>query len=167
MLGGAIFMVDGLFELAFPASGPVHLGVETSGAQAVALLLLLAGMVGFHVLQRGSYGLVGWAGFFMVVAGFPVDVLGKTGVLPEGAAFEQLLVIGVLAIMLGFVLYGAATLRAGILPRWCGVGFIVGPVLPIFVDPGGVALLGLLWVALGYALWSQRSEPAERPSPVS
>lgn len=166
-LGGTTFMVDSLLELAFPESGPVHLGVETSGVQSVALLLLLSGMVGFHALQRGSYGLVGRAGFFMIVAGFPVDMLGKASVLPASAAFERLLIIGVLAIMLGFVLYGAATLRAGILPRWCGVGFIVGPVLPIVIDPGGGALLGLLWVALGYALWSRKSEPAERTSPVS
>jgi hypothetical protein len=167
MLGGATFMVDGLLELAFSGSGPVHLGVETSGVQSVALLLLLSGMVGFHALQRGSYGLVGRMGFFMLVAGFSVDVLGKAGILPASAAFERLLIIGVLAIMLGFVLYGAATLRAGILPRWCGVGFIVGPALPIVIDPGGGALLGLLWVALGYALWSRRGEPSERPVPVS
>ena len=34
----------------------------------VALLLLLAGMVGFYALQKGSYGRIGTAGFYVVLA---------------------------------------------------------------------------------------------------
>jgi hypothetical protein len=34
----------------------------------VALLLLLAGMVGFYALQKGSYGRIGRAGFYVVLA---------------------------------------------------------------------------------------------------
>lgn len=34
----------------------------------VALLLLLAGMVGFHALQQGSYGRIERAGFYAALA---------------------------------------------------------------------------------------------------
>lgn len=36
--------------------------------------------------------------------------------------------IGFLVLVLGLILCGVSTLQAGVLPRWCGVGFIiVGP----------------------------------------
>jgi hypothetical protein len=81
--------------------------------------------------------------------------------------------------MVGFVLYGAATLQARVLPRWCGVGFIVG--LPVWRGIGTVSeyggllggtigwtlggiLFGLLWLALGYVLWSESGAEAEPPA---
>jgi len=80
--------------------------------------------------------------------------------------------------MVGLVLYGVATLQARVLPRWCGVGFIVG--LPLWRGIGMVSeyggplggtigwtlggiLFGLLWVALGYILWSESGAAAEFP----
>ena len=65
--------------------------------------------------------------------------------------------------MLGGLLFGIATVRAAILPRWAGALFAVGTVLapiagllpnasqPKVAIPVGVALA---W--LGYALWSER-----------
>lgn len=73
------------------------------------------------------------------------------------ATLEWLIPIGSLAVLVGFVLYGAATLQARALPRWCGVGLIVG--LPLTIALGeiwGFVVFGLLWLALGYVLWSQR-----------
>jgi hypothetical protein len=40
-------------------------------------------------------------------------------------AFRFLDFLGIVGVMVGLVLYGAATLQARVLPRWCGVGFIV------------------------------------------
>ena len=71
---------------------------------------------------------------------------------------------------LGLVLLGAATLRAGVLARWCGALLIVAVLgIPIYFalgNYGGAILYGLLWLALGYALWSQRGASAEQPSRV-
>jgi hypothetical protein len=70
--------------------------------------------------------------------------------------------------VLGGLLFGIATLRAGVLPRWAAGLLAVGAVLPIllsslvphpldriFAVPVGLALA---W--LGYALWSERREQA-------
>jgi hypothetical protein len=57
-----------------------------------------------------------------------------------------------------------------VLPRWCGVLLIA--YFPLFAfllgsyGWGGIAL-GLLWLALGYALLSSSGAAAERPSRVS
>ena len=67
--------------------------------------------------------------------------------------------------MLGGLLFGIATLRAGILPRWAAGLMAAGALAPFvlaqlphpldrtFAVPVGIALA---W--LGYALWSERRE---------
>src|SRR5215210_6257165 len=81
---------------------------------------------------------------------------------------------GLGAYLLGGLLFGIATLRAGILPRWAAGLLAVGIVFPllglllqvqhpydrIFAVPVGLALA---W--LGYALWSERREQASAPVP--
>ena len=76
-----------------------------------------------------------------------------------------------LGLVVGFVLYGAATLRAKVLPRWCGVAFIAAvPVALALSGPLSFAsmfgVFGLAWLALGYALWSQRVISGQQPSRV-
>ena len=75
--------------------------------------------------------------------------------------------------LLGGLLFGTATFRAGILPRWAGVALAIGTVAPI-----GFSLLphefmrvaalpfGLALAWLGYALWSAPSAPASRAVPA-
>jgi hypothetical protein len=62
---------------------------------------------------------------------------------------------------MGFIVLGAATLRLGVLPRWCGVLLIICLPLAIALgDYGGGAVLGLLWLAVAYALLAQRDVSA-------
>ena len=51
------------------------------------------------------------------------------GFMLGSTALEWIIPLGSLAVFVGFILYGAATLQARILPRWCGVGLIIG--LPV------------------------------------
>ena len=95
---------------------------------------------------------------------------GDTIVLLAGSAALEWLVypVRVLAVLVGFALYSAATLQARVLPRWCSVGLIVG--LPVAIALrlyGGNILFGLLWLALGYVLWSRGEAATEQPSRVS
>ena len=76
--------------------------------------------------------------------------------------------IGTLGVLVGLVLYGTATLWARVLPLWSGVGLIVG--LPIRlvllpIEPWGLVLFGVLWLALGFVLWSRGA--TEQPARVS
>jgi hypothetical protein len=75
------------------------------------------------------------------------------------------------ALILGGLLFGIATFRAGILPRWAGALLALSTVLapigvllpnasqPKIAIPQGVALA---W--LGYALWSERPTQPLTPS---
>jgi hypothetical protein len=65
--------------------------------------------------------------------------------------------------ILGGLLFGIATFRAGVLPRWAGVllavGTAMGPLavlLPLDLQPKIAIPAGLALAWLGYALWSER-----------
>jgi membrane protein implicated in regulation of membrane protease activity len=74
--------------------------------------------------------------------------------------------------MLGGLLFGIATLRAGILPRWpaglLAVAAAVTPtaaLLPHEIQRLAAMPVGLALAWLGYALWSERREKAAQPVP--
>jgi hypothetical protein len=65
--------------------------------------------------------------------------------------------------ILGGLLFGIATFRAGILPRWAGallaVGTVLAPIaslLPNASQPKVAVPVGVALAWLGYALWSER-----------
>ena len=168
MLAGVAFVVSGLLPslgLANPedpSDAPL-----LDGLFVLALLLVVAALFGFHALQKGNYGRIGRAGFYTVVVATLVQVVGLVGFMLGSTALEWLIPLGSLAVLVGFILYGAATLQARVLPRWCGVGFIVGlPVATVLGQVWGALVFGLLWLALGYVLWSQRGVSADQPSRV-
>ena len=171
MTAGVVWVISGILSI-------VYQGVHAPGTFAdylvegtisVGLLLTVVGMVGLHTLQKEHYGRIGRGGFWTVVVASLGQVLGTVVLLAGSTALAWLVFpVGVLAVLVGFVLYGAATLQARVLPRWCGVGLIVG--LPVAIALGlygGNILFGLLWLALGYVLWSWRGATAEQPSQVT
>ena len=161
LLGGVTFIVVEPLYLMLPESNLVTVVTD------VAITFILVGLVGLHTLQKGNYGRLGRIGFYMFVVGALTEMLGSVLVILAGNALEWVMAVGFMTVIVGSIFYGVATLRAGILPRWCGVGFIVAPMVPLVLDAYGALLQGLFWVALGYVLWSRRSEPAEQPSHVS
>jgi hypothetical protein len=69
--------------------------------------------------------------------------------------------------ILGGLLFGIATFRAGILPRWAAgllvFGSVLAPVaalLPPEHEPKVAVPVGIALAWLGYALWSERREQA-------
>jgi FtsH-binding integral membrane protein len=164
MLSGVAFILSSLL----PPQTPGSIG---DALWLVAIASLAVGIVGFHALQKDHYGRIGRAGFYTVIVAALAEVLGLIVLLLGSTALEWLIFpIGTLGVLVGLVLYGAATLQARVLPRWVGVGLIVG--LPIRlallpIERWGLTLFGLLWVALGYVLWSRREAATEQPARVS
>jgi hypothetical protein len=172
MLGGIAYVVNVLLGLLVSetTTSVVHLLADSFAV--VPVLLTLVGMVGFHTLQKANYGGIGRGGFYTVVVGLLAQVLGTITHLLSGSEAPEWLVfpVGIGLMIVGLVLYGVATLQARVLPRWCGMAFIVVPplviVLEISLEGYGEILFGLLWLALGYVLWSRRGTTAEQTSRV-
>jgi len=152
MLAGVAFMLSSLL----PSQTQNSIG---DVLWMVAIVSLAVGIVGFHALQKAHYGRIGRAGLYTVIVAALAEVLGSIVLLLGSTALEWLVFpIGTLGVLVGLVLYGVATLQARVLPLWCGLGFIIG--LPIRlallpIEPWGLVLFGLLWLALGFVLWSR------------
>jgi hypothetical protein len=200
MAAGVMYVIVGLFHppnilssVATPRWAIVHYVVL-----AVTFFGLL-GMAGLYARQVKETGWVGLAGYFLfslwlfLVAGFtfieifilpllateaPRFVEGFLGIFTGSASETNLgalpaawMLLGPMYI-LGGLLFGFATFRARILPRWAAVVFGVGAPLslafgllpherqPLAAVPVGI---GLAW--LGYALWSERRATAADPDP--
>jgi hypothetical protein len=65
--------------------------------------------------------------------------------------------------LVGFVTYGLATVRAGVLPRWYGLALAVSVPASLPLAVYGTALFGLILVILGLALWSWKGDIPEQP----
>jgi hypothetical protein len=161
----------------------------------------LLGITGLYARQAEDVGWSGLAGFLLfslwlvLIPGFTffealilpllavdapkfaADFLGTF----TGAAVETNLgilptlwsLVGVLYI-LGPLLFGVATLRAGILSRWAAGLFGFGAVssvafalLPPALEPLATVPMGLGFAWLGYSLWSERRQPAAQRKPSS
>jgi hypothetical protein len=75
--------------------------------------------------------------------------------------------VSIFGAIIGFGLYGAASLQARVLPSWCAYGFIVSGILFLFLGFFAEVAFGLLWLALGYILWSRRGTSVGQPPRVS
>jgi hypothetical protein len=201
VLGGSLFIImqpihppDTLSSVTTSAWATVHyVGV-------VMCLLNLLGIVGIYARQVKESGLLGLAGFLVfslmwaltaafqfaeglvvpllatdapkfvegflgITSGSPSEV--NLGLLPAVYSLTSVLYL------VGGVLFGIATFRAGVLPRWAGGALAVGTVAPLALSlllphefirlaavPTGIAL-----ALLGYALWSERRETVSEALP--
>jgi len=147
LLSGVVWVAQGLLDLIL--ADPDE-GNWLDVLFIVSVLLALVGLVGFHALQKGNYGRIGRAGFYTVIVSSVAQILGLVVLLAGSEALVWLLSIGPLGVLVGFALYGAATLQARVLPRWCGVAFIIAlPITILLGVYGGNIWLGLIWLALG------------------
>jgi hypothetical protein len=138
----------------------------------VALFLVPMGMIGFHTLQKWNYGLIGHTGLWMSVISSMVVASSLAGYLrwEDSTLLWLVSPVGALGLVVGFILYGVATLQARILPPWCGIAFMAALpaaialiwIRPLFGLGEGASttsiMFGFVWLGLGYNLWTRRRE---------
>jgi len=136
---------------------------------------MLGALLGLRARQAPAYGWLGTAGFALALVGSTLlCAITVIAIITQDALGEAVLATIFVSVVPGwlirFPLLGIATLRARVLPRWVGVLLIA--YFPLFgfllssYGWGGIAL-GLLWLALGYALLSARDAAVQRPSRVT
>jgi hypothetical protein len=181
VLAGAAWAVSGVvhFAMVYPEAGTGPTGSVSDylieGAHAVAEAGMLGALLGLRARQAPAYGWLGTLGFALAFVGSALlCAITAIAMITKDALGEAVLgtifISGVVGWLVGFPLLGIATLWAKVLPRWVGVLLIA--YFPLFAfllssyGWGGIAL-GLLWLALGYALLSARGAAVQRPSRVT
>jgi hypothetical protein len=147
---------------------------------AVALLLLLGALVGLYSRQADRAGALGFISFLLAFVGtalffgtgwaFMILAPGLAAAAPDvldagiRAPSAWLGIAGFLIpiglTFLGWLLFGLASLRAGVFPRWAAALLMVGMLLLLVADaihlpviPNVVFGVGL--ARMGYAVWSE------------
>lgn len=194
MLAGLCFIIIGMFHPEnVPASVTTATWVNVHIAATALGFFGLFGMAGLYARQVEKSGWLGLAGFlllsvwFVLISGFSfVEAFILPHLAAESPAFVESLLgmftgipstvdLGILPMLwnisgpmyiFGPLLFGIATFRARVLPRWAGgllaIGAIlipVGAMVPPDLQPK-IAMIpvGLAFAWLGYALVAERRE---------
>lgn len=176
VLAGALLLVSDFLEFfvlgfgSFGANATAGEYAFVAGFFLLTALLCLLGLVGLyagHAEAAGRLGLfaflvafvgttlatgVFWAQEFFapLVAGVDPEALdsGRAEWLNLGFAASFFLFV------LGWVLFGASTLRARVHPRWAAVLLMVGAVLVVFPLPASSVVFGAAVIWLGLSLFT-------------
>jgi hypothetical protein len=199
MVAGICFVVVGLLHPPNILSSVTTTRWVIVHAAAIALSLFgLPGITGVYARQAHAAGWLGLAGYllfslwlvlifaFTFFEVFVLPLLATTaptfaaGFLGIFTGAAEMNVGGLAALWglsdalfaLGGLVFGIATFRAGILPRWAGgaltIAIILAPVsalLPNELRPLVAVPIGFAIALLGYALWSERRGHASEPVP--
>ncbi len=152
-----------------------------SGAQLLAMALLLVGLVALYVRQAEMFGALGLIGFLLTLLGttlaagalwsqvFVVPRLAEVVPAVVNQAAGSVLAGFLLSFLLfgvGWLLFGVATLRTRIFPRGAVILLIVGAVISILPLPSRALILEIAAAWLGFALLG-RAASDQQPSRVS
>jgi hypothetical protein len=172
MVGGIALVILGLVTWLCIPNCPRSLGYIASVFFVLLVLGAMAAIAALHLLQRERYGLLGTLAFlvaFVGVAMIFVDQL-RNLVNPDVADVGWLFLIGLLVATVGIISYAVVTLRAEVVPWWCGAALIAGsPLIGLFLylfSPVEDLLLGIPWIVVGYAVFRAGVRLPERPARV-
>lgn len=187
---GALLSLTFIMRIALADPDPStssHVIVGTLRTLTPALAILaLTSLYARQIEQAGKLGLVGYLVAFLgivMVLGlefsftylFPVFAIGApefvaqldAGLVEPAGPIVVVFILVDVVFLIGFILFGVATLRANVLPRGAATLMLVGAValavsdyLPTLVAPTGAVLLGLAFAWMGYALWAGSKQAA-------
>lgn len=151
----------------------------------VYVILLFFAFTALYAAQASRIGRIGFAGYVLAILGLGltevIAFLILAGFAGLAAAHDvqmfawsqvPILHLAVLANTLGGILFGAATIRAGIFPRWTGALLIAGevanllneyliPVPALMIVPA--VLMAAAFAGMGWILWAGMPRPAAQP----
>jgi hypothetical protein len=174
IVSGVLLVVGHLLNL---GGDPEFGTVLGESSVLVAHVALVFALVALYAAQAERSGLLGSTGMVLSVVGTTL-VSGVVLVEIAGASGAEVdAVLGGLAFFVGLILFGIATMRAGVLPRWAGLLLIAGDVIfaaggfsgsaaPV-VEVLGAAVTCAAFVRLGPALLSGSGASARRPARAS
>ena len=190
LLGAALFIIGLALASVFKTDTPLGLAMIGVASSGVALLTLGSpGIVARQSSRAGWLGLIGflllslsWLLLIGIGAMLELTILPWLGahapqvgteLLSTNAALSVYIDVRFVLLVLGGVLLGIATMRAGVFSRWAGLLLIVGAVLSpasfalvIFGTVANVLVsLGLGW--MGYTLWITKGEAGPQAVPAS
>lgn len=185
ILGGTLLLVGHLLNLGGDPEYGTVLGSSSVLTAHVALVFALVALYAAQIERSGflgSWGMVlGVVGTTLVSGVVLVEIAGASGanvgvVLGAGLP-SALTLLGGLAFLIGLILFGIATMRAGVFPRWAGLllivgnvvfgaGSLAGPAATIF-EIVGAAVTCAAFVWLGVSLLSGSGTSAGQPARVS
>jgi hypothetical protein len=146
----------------------------------LGIVLVLCGLVGLYARQSEAAGVLGLVGFVVALAGTVLDsgllwtslfAAPSAAIAAPGfvdAEFTGSLALGLpltfITFGLGWLLFGVASLRAGVYPRIPAIVLIIGAVLTSFPLPlvGLVIDVAVAW--LGFSLLTGRDASAGQPA---
>ena len=201
IVAGLCFLVIGMFH---PVNEPSAVNATWVNVHIAATALGffgLFGMAGLYARQVEESGWLGLAGFLLftgwmtLVCGFsfveafilpllasesPAFVAGWMGIFSGAPGAVDLGILPTIwnlsgpMYILGPLLFGIATFRARVLPRWAGlllalniVWVPLGAIVPPELQPKIMLPVGLALAWLGYALFSERQANALEAVPAS
>jgi hypothetical protein len=200
MVAGLCFIVIGMFHpVNVPSSVTTAAWVNVHIFAFALGFFGLFGMAGLYARQAEKSGWLGLIGFVLftvwmtmvsgfsfveafilpkLATGYPVFVEGFLGMLtgvPSEIDFGVLQTLWQISdpmYLLAPLLFGIATFRAGVLPRWAGallaLGSLLAPIgalVPPEYQPRIMIPVGLALAWLGYALFAERREKSSQALP--
>jgi hypothetical protein len=192
LVGGALLVVLNILETVFfsgqteSASAATGAWMSVEVAMIVAEILLTLGLIGLYLCQADQTGSLGLIGFVVAVTGtvmasgtdwsaaFFAPWLADTS--PEildsdpSGVFIAGIMLTFLLLVLGYLLFGLASLRAKVLPGGASVLLMVGAVVFLVLSliniPFEAVIFGLAMAWMGYAVWSGAGEPELKAAPA-
>ena len=184
---GILLLVGHLLDL---GGDPEYGMVLGSSSVHAAHVVLVFALVGLYAAQAERSGLLGSLGMVLSVVGtilvsgvVLVEIAGASGAEVEdvlGAGLSAALVLlGGLGFLIGLILFGVATMGAGVFPRWAGLLLIVGDVVfgaggfagaaaTIFEVVGAlITCAAFVWLGLSLLSGASSGMPSGRTARVS
>ena len=183
-------LVSILFGAVFAISAIINVNGRTVPGMWLALaglVLVVFAMIALYAAQVERSGVPGLLGFVLTMVGATLSPIGAFAILArvsgldanrEVIRFFNTSPLGLIANFgfgLGLIVFGLATFRANVLPRYAGLLLALGSLIAFVADIAGLppvagaiafVLVGAGFAWMGWALFSRKPEMAEQAKPA-